>query len=67
MIELFCTFLILSFIIIAKRQTKVLARLYDRNNVGSNDYTMFLRFTNEQRDEFEKNIYDRTRQDSSRG
>ena len=47
MIELFCTFMIVGFVIAAKRQTKALARLYDRNNVKPSDYTMFLPFTEE--------------------
>jgi len=39
--------MIVGFVLVAKRQTKVLARLYDRNNVTPSDYTMFLPFTEE--------------------
>ena len=43
MIELFCTFLIICFVLFAKQQTKILAGMYNRNNVKPNDYTMFIK------------------------
>ena len=67
MIELFCTFLVLSFVLFAKQQTKLLAGMYNRNNVKPNDYTMFIRLQQAQIKEFDDKIYDKYKDASSRG
>lgn len=45
MIELFCTLLVLAFIVISHNQTKILADIYSGNNIKAEDYTMFLPLT----------------------
>lgn len=67
MIELFCTLLVVSFVWFAKQQTKMLAGMYNRNNVKPNDYTMFISLSSSQIKEFDEKIYDRNKDNSSRG
>ena len=54
MIELFCTLLILAFIAISHRQTRVLANIYNGNNIKTEDYTLFLPLTSSQMDVFDR-------------
>ena len=54
MIELFCTLLILAFIAISHRQTRVLADIYNGNNIKTEDYTLFLPLSSAQMDVFDR-------------
>ena len=67
MLELFSTFLIFAFVLLAKRQTQKLALLYNRNNVKPNDYTMYIQFSESQIREFDQKILDKQKRNSSRG
>ena len=45
MIEMFCVFLVYSYLLLAKRQTKVLAKHYSSANLKPSDYAMFLKLS----------------------
>ena len=58
MIELFCTLLILAFVAISHRQTKVLAEIYNGNNIKTEDYTLFMPLTSSQMEVFDSTYFD---------
>lgn len=58
MIEIFCTFIIVVFIIAAEQQTRNLARIYKSNNIKPNDYTLYFDLSKQQISEFNSKLYD---------
>jgi hypothetical protein len=59
MIELFCTLLVIAFVVISHNQTKVLADIYNGNNIKTEDYTMFIPISRSMMEVFDRQYYDK--------